>query len=51
MDIGSADAKNAPVFAVQILALSDAKPAAALDALRAEQKAEVIKRDSTLENG
>jgi phosphoribosylaminoimidazole carboxylase PurE protein len=51
MAIGSAGAKNAAVFAVQILALSDDKLAAKLNAFRADQKAKVIEKDSTLQKG
>jgi 5-(carboxyamino)imidazole ribonucleotide mutase len=51
MAIGSAGAKNAAVFAVQILALSDDKLAAKLSAFRADQKAKVIEKDSSLQKG
>jgi 5-(carboxyamino)imidazole ribonucleotide mutase len=51
MAIGSAGAKNAAIFATQILATSDEKLAAKLSAFRAEQKAKVIEKDSALQNG
>jgi 5-(carboxyamino)imidazole ribonucleotide mutase len=51
MAVGSAGAKNAAIFAVQVLALSDAELAKKLDAFRAEQKAKVIEKDSALQNG
>ena len=51
MAIGSPGAKNAAVFAVEILALSDEKLAAKLQAFRAEQKAKVIEKDSAIQKG
>ncbi len=49
MAIGSAGAKNAAVFAVQILALSDDDLAAKLDKFRKEQSAAVVAKDKKLQ--
>jgi len=48
MAIGKAGARNAAVFAVQILALSDQKLAEKLDAFRNEQSRTVIQKDRDL---
>ena len=48
MAIGKAGAKNAAVFAVQILALSDKKLADKLDKFRAEQTQKVLQKDAEL---
>lgn len=47
MAIGKAGAKNAAVFAVQVLALSDTDLQEKLDAFRQEQKEKVIKKDAS----
>ncbi len=49
MAIGKAGAKNAAVFALQILALGDEKLAAKLREFRKAQTAKVIKKDSALD--
>ncbi len=49
MAIGVAGAKNAAVFAVQILALSDDELAAKLDKFREDQTAAVIAKDKKLQ--
>ena len=48
MAIGKAGAKNAAIFAVQILALSDDKLAAKLADFRAAQRQKVIAKDAVL---
>ena len=48
MAVGKAGAKNAAIFAVQILALSDEKLNGKLTQFRAEQKQKVIDKDSNL---
>jgi len=48
MAIGKAGAKNAAIFAVQILALSDKALADKLDAFRNDQKQKAIKKDREL---
>lgn len=48
MAIGKAGAKNAAVFAVQILSLSDNELAAKLDKFRAEQTQNVLRKDAEL---
>ncbi|MBE0534416.1 MAG: 5-(carboxyamino)imidazole ribonucleotide mutase [Phycisphaerae bacterium] len=45
MAIGKAGAKNAAIFAVQILALNDKKLADQLDAFRNDQKEKVLQKD------
>ena len=50
MAIGSAGAKNAAVFAVQILALSDDALAAKLDKFRKDQSAAVVAKDKKLQD-
>ena len=47
--IGKAGAKNAAIFAVQILALSDANFSEKLDAFKQDQKQKVIKKDAALQ--
>ena len=49
MAIGKAGAKNAAIFAVQILALSDKALADKLDAFRNDQKQKALKKDRELE--
>jgi len=49
MAIGKAGAKNAAVFALQILALGDESHAARLREFRKAQTAKVIKKDSALD--
>jgi phosphoribosylaminoimidazole carboxylase PurE protein len=49
MAIGKAGAKNAAIFAVQILALADADLSEKLDAFKQEQKQKVIKKDTDLQ--
>ena len=48
MAVGKAGAKNAAIFAVQILALSDEKLNEKLTQFRADQKQKVIDKDSNL---
>ncbi len=48
MAVGKAGAKNAAIFAVQILALSDEKLNVKLKQFRADQKQKVIDKDSNL---
>jgi len=50
MAIGKAGAKNAGLFAVQILALSDLELSKALQEYRAEMDKEVERKDSELQN-
>ncbi len=49
MAIGKAGAKNAAIFAVQILALADEKLAENLNKFRKEQSEAVIKKDKALQ--
>jgi len=49
MAIGKAGAKNAAIFAVQILALVDANFREKLAAFKQEQKQKVIKKDAALQ--
>jgi 5-(carboxyamino)imidazole ribonucleotide mutase len=49
MAIGKAGAKNAGIFAVQILALGDPRLAQALDDYRSEMAREVERKDSALQ--
>ena len=49
MAIGKAGAKNAAIFAVQILALSDDKLAARLDEFRKAQTKKVMEKDASLQ--
>lgn len=49
MAIGKAGAKNAAIFAVQILALSDEQLAAKLSKFRKEQSEAVIKKDKAIQ--
>ncbi len=49
MAIGKAGAKNAAIFAVQILALSDAALAAKLTEFKAAQKQKVIEKDAAIQ--
>ena len=49
MAIGKAGAKNAAIFAVQILALNDEKLAAKLDDFRKAQTEKVTKKDASLQ--
>ena len=49
MAIGKAGAKNAAVFAVQILALSDRELAGKLAEFKKAQEKEVIEKDSALQ--
>jgi len=49
MAIGKAGAKNAAIFAVQILALADANFSEKLAAFRQEQEQKVIKKDADLQ--
>jgi phosphoribosylaminoimidazole carboxylase PurE protein len=49
MAIGKAGAKNAAIFAVQILALSDEQLAEKLNKFRKEQSEAVIKKDQALQ--
>jgi phosphoribosylaminoimidazole carboxylase PurE protein len=49
MAIGKAGARNAAVFAVQVLAISDTDLQEKLDAFRQEQKQKVIKKDTELQ--
>ena len=50
MAIGKAGAKNAGIFAVQILALTDNRLAAALEGYRHEMDLEVAQKDAALQN-
>jgi 5-(carboxyamino)imidazole ribonucleotide mutase len=50
MAIGKAGAKNAGIFAVQILALNDARLGEALTAYRLEMDQEVAQKDAALQN-
>lgn len=50
MAIGAAGAKNAAVFAVEILALSDTDLATKLDEFRKEQSAAVVAKDRKLQD-
>jgi len=49
MAIGKAGAKNAAIFAVQILALSDANFSEKLAAFKQDQQKKVIKKDAALQ--
>ena len=49
MAIGPAGAKNAAIFAAQILATADEKMAAKVRQFRAEQTAKVIEKDSAIQ--
>ncbi len=49
MAVGKAGAKNAAVFAVQILALADADLSKKLAAFKQDQKQKVIKKDADLQ--
>jgi len=49
MAIGKAGAKNAAIFAVQILALADKTLADKLDAFRNEQKEKALKKDREIQ--
>ena len=49
MAIGKAGAKNAAIFAVQILALSDANFSEKLAAFKQDQQKKVIKKDTALQ--
>jgi phosphoribosylaminoimidazole carboxylase PurE protein len=49
MAVGKAGAKNAAVFAVQVLALSDTDLQEKLDAFRQQQKQKVIEKDAALQ--
>lgn len=51
MAIGKAGAKNAAIFAVQILALADAALAAKLDGFRKEQIKKVLQKDAEINAG
>ncbi len=51
MAIGKAGAKNAAIFAVQILALSDAGLAAKLDGFRKDQTKKVLQKDAEINAG
>jgi 5-(carboxyamino)imidazole ribonucleotide mutase len=50
MAIGKAGAKNAGIFAVQILALTDSRLAAALAGYRHDMDLEVAQKDAALQN-
>jgi len=50
MAIGKAGAKNAGIFAVQILALGDARLGEALSAYRREMDQDVAQKDAALQN-
>ena len=49
MAIGKAGAKNAAIFAVQILALNDEKYQQKLADFRKEQEKKVVQKDSTIQ--
>ena len=49
MAVGKAGGKNAAIFAVQILALSDEKMSEKLAAFKQDQKQKVIKKDAALQ--
>jgi len=49
MAIGKAGAKNAAIFAVQILALSDANFSEKLAVFKQDQQKKVIKKDTALQ--
>jgi len=49
MAIGKAGAKNAAIFAVQILATSDSGLAEKLTAFKKEQELKVIEKDAAIE--
>jgi len=51
MAIGKAGAKNAGIFAIQILALNDARLGEELAAYRQEMDREVEEKDAALQNG